>query len=70
MSTEYKIVCVNCKDKGPSFAAGSSAYGYIVWNGDEWRRWLGHGEPVGHHEGHDVRIVSENADLPWESEDA
>lgn len=68
MSTGYRLVCFTCKDEGPSFASGSIAYGFKVWNTDEWMKWLGHREPVGHHEGHDLRIVSEHDDLPWDDE--
>lgn len=68
MSTGYRLVCFTCKDEGPSFASGSIAYGFKVWNTDEWMKWLGHREAVGHHEGHDLRIVSEDVDLPWDDE--
>lgn len=71
MSTSYRLVCFTCKTKSeeaPSFASGSIAYGFKVWNTDEWFKWLGHGEANGHHEGHDLRIVSENVDLPWDDE--
>lgn len=65
MSTEYHLVCFTCKEEGPSFAAGSIAYGYKVWNEDEWKPWLGHREDVGKHEHHDVRVVCEDTDLPF-----
>lgn len=68
MSTSYNLVCFTCKIEGPSFASGSIAYGFKVWNTDEWMKWLGHGEAVGQHEGHDLRIVSEQDDLPWDDE--
>lgn len=69
MSTDYRIVCYDCKKDGPLFASGSGFYGYKVWDDKELRLWLGHKEPIGHHEGHDLRIVSEHVDLPWQVED-
>lgn len=69
MSTDFSIVCVTCKQRGPIFASSSIAYGYKVWEIGEIREWLGHRANCGHHEGHDLRIVSEHSDLPWESED-
>lgn len=41
----------------------------VYWNAKDWtasltaREILGHREAVGHHEGHDLRIVHEQADL-------
>jgi hypothetical protein len=66
MSTDYNIVCFDCKKRGPIFASGSVAYGYKVWvTNDELLKWLGHREDIGLHEGHDLRIVDENIDLDW-----
>lgn len=69
MSTDFRLVCFTCKSESPSiFASSSIAYGYKVWDhDDQQRQWLGHREAVGHHESHDLRIVNENADLPWDS---
>ena len=69
MSTDYKIVCYDCKSVSPVFASGSISYGFKVWGIDEVKEWLGHREPCGHHENHDLRIVSEHIDLPWEYEE-
>lgn len=66
MSTDYKMVCYDCKASGPIFASGSGFYGYEVWDISEIREFLGHGKAVGAHEGHDLRVVSEHADIPWE----
>lgn len=68
MSTDYTIACFDCKSESPIFASASIAYGFKVWEDEDWRKWLGHREHVGHHEGHDLRIVSEHMDLPWNSE--
>lgn len=67
MSTDYLLVCYTCKTrmKG-SFASGSGFYGFKVWDVSEMLAWLGHGQSVGTHEGHDLRIVSEHAELEWE----
>ena len=70
MSTDYKIICCDCKEEGPIFASGSIAYGFKVWaSSDMWgesdvQKWLGHRKPVGSHEGHDLRIVHEEAVPP------
>lgn len=70
MSEEYLLVCYTCESRMPdSLAGGAGAYGYKVWGVDDMLKWLGHGEPVGHHERHDLRIVHEQADLPWNCED-
>ena len=66
MSTDYRMVCYTCKATGPIYASGSGSYGFKVWADDEILKWLGHREAVGHHEGHDLRIVSEHVELPWE----
>lgn len=74
MSTDYNIACFDCKEVGPIFASCSIAYGYKVWAAnDTWgeseaQKWLGHRQAVGTHEGHDLRIVHEQADLPWKQE--
>lgn len=66
MSTDYRLVCYTCKTEAPGpFASASGFYGYKVWVTPENATWLGHREAVGHHEGHDLRIVSEDVDLPW-----
>lgn len=65
MSTDYIMVCYTCKSEGPIYASGSISYGFKVWKDDEILKWLGHREAVGHHEGHDLRIVSEHVELPW-----
>lgn len=71
MSTDYRIVCYDCKKVGPIYASGSGAYGFKVWvANEELLKWLGHREPVGHHEGHDLRVVSEHCDLPFEDNDS
>lgn len=69
MSTDSRIVCFTCEEEGPGiFASGSGFYGYKVWDlSAVTRKWLGHGDAFGRHEGHDLRIVSENVDLPWEA---
>jgi hypothetical protein len=70
MSTDQRFVCFTCKSEGPLFASGSGAYGYKVWQlGDDDLKWFGHREACGHHEHHDLRIVGEGMDLPWETED-
>ena len=66
MSTDYRMACYTCKETGPLYASGSSSYGFKVWEDAEILKWLGHGEAIGHHEGHDLRIVSEHIELPWE----
>ena len=67
MSTDYKMVCYTCKSTGPIYASGSISYGFKVWvTNDQLLKWLGHKEAIGHHEGHDLRIVSEHEELPWE----
>jgi hypothetical protein len=66
VSTDYLITCFDCKEQGPIFASSSIAYGFKVWDIDEVREWLGHRKDIGTHEGHDLRIVHEGADLPWE----
>lgn len=66
MSTDYTIVCYDCKSESPIFASASISYGFKVWiENPELLEWLGHREDVGRHEGHDLRIVGEQ-DLPWE----
>lgn len=67
MSTDFSFACFTCKEKGPSFASSSISYGYKVWNEDEWRAWLGHRKACGYHEGHDLRIISEDTDLTFDS---
>jgi hypothetical protein len=67
MSIDYTMVCYTCKETGPIFASASGSYGYKVWDIEEIRKWLGHGEAVGLHEGHDLRIVGE-IDLPWDDD--
>lgn len=66
MSSDYRLVCFTCEKTGPIFASGSIAYGYKVWDLGEIRKWLGHREAQGLHEGHDLRIVGEDVDLLWE----
>jgi hypothetical protein len=67
MSTCYELVCFTCECSMPgAFAYGSAFHGFNVCDDAAMRRWLGHGEAVGTHEGHDLRIVSDNFDLPWE----
>lgn len=69
MSTDYKMVCYTCKAEGPVYASGSISYGFKVWTENpELLKWLGHREACGLHEGHDLRIVSEQVDLPWPSD--
>lgn len=64
MSTDYKLVCYTCQCSMPtSFASGSGFYGYKVCAGSGMLEWLGHGQAVGTHEGHDLRIVSEQVEL-------
>lgn len=70
MSTDYFLVCYTCKTKmRPAFASGAGFSGFKVWDEKPMLAWLGHGEAVGHHEGHDLRVVSEHADLPGETDD-
>jgi hypothetical protein len=70
MSTDYHMVCFDCKEEGPTFASASIAYGFKVWvENPELLKWIGHREAVGHHEGHDLRIVPEGRDLPWVKDD-
>lgn len=67
MSTDYKLACFTCRQTMQgAFASGSSFYGFKVWDTAPMLEWLGHGQAIGHHEGHDVRIVSEQDELPWE----
>lgn len=69
MSTDYRLVCFTCEEEAPeAFASGSIAYGYKVWGSKSNLEWLGDRKPCGHHENHDLRIVNEGADLPWEAE--
>lgn len=69
MSTDYRIVCCTCRSESPTLASASGFYGFKLWDIDpELREWFGHGQAVGHHEGHDLRILSEHADAPWEAE--
>jgi len=70
MSTDYRIACFTCREECPAlFASASGFYGFKVWDHDEnTRKWFGHKEAVGKHEHHDLRIVSEHVDLPWEQE--
>lgn len=69
MSTDYYLCCFDCKVcMTPSIASGSISYGYKVWGTEEMKKFLGHNSPVGSHEGHDLRIVDENYDLPWEDD--
>ncbi len=71
MSTDYKIACFDCKTEGPIVASASGFYGYKVWDlNDEDRKWFGHRQAIGTHEGHDLRIVHEQAELPWKAEPA
>jgi hypothetical protein len=66
MSTDYKLVCYTCKcEMHGAFASGSIFYGFKVWDTQPMLDFLGHGQDVGLHEGHDLRIVSENIELPW-----
>lgn len=67
MSTDYKLVCFTCKSVMPeAFASSSISYGYKVWDfAEETHKWLGHRLPIGLHEGHDLRIVKEQTELPW-----
>lgn len=70
MSTDYFAVCYTCKTKlGNPVASGSGFYGFKVWTDSGFAEWLGHGMAVGTHEGHDIRIVSEQVDLEWEYDD-
>lgn len=67
MSTDYRMTCFDCKKTGPIYASGSISYGYKVWlDNPELLTWLGNKHDTGHHEGHDLRIVSEHKNLPWE----
>jgi hypothetical protein len=56
MSTDYVIVCIDCKAEcGEMFASRSIAYGFKVWDHTpEARAWLAA------HESHALRIVSEH----------
>lgn len=70
MSTDYNMVCFTCKETGPTYASASISYGFKVWvTNDELLKWLGHREDVGRHENHDLRIVPEGKDLPWDIDD-
>ena len=67
MSTDYRLACFTCQTTMPgAFASGSGFYGFKVWDTAPLMSWLGHGEAVGAHEGHDLRIVSEHVELEWE----
>lgn len=67
MSTDYYLCCFDCKKKmRSSIASGSISYGYKVWGTEEMKKFLGHNKACGDHEGHDLRIVSEHYELPWE----
>jgi hypothetical protein len=79
MSTDYFAVCFTCKTAMPdALASGSIGYGFVVWDDglNKLRDWIvGESEKpgvsksgVGAHEGHDIRIVSEHYELPWEDE--
>lgn len=66
MSIDYNLVCFTCKKSCPEIvASGSGAYGFKVWDLEPIRKWLGHGEAVGNHEGHDLRIVCTDA-IDWD----
>lgn len=70
MSTDYFLVCFDCKEKmNEPFSSGSISYGFKICNFKHIDKFLGHQESVGYHEGHDLRIVSEHYDLPWEDND-
>lgn len=69
MATDYILVCVDCKvAMDTCLASGSGFYGFKVWGDsiEEMKAWLGHGQAIGTHEGHDVRLVSGNTEFPWE----
>jgi len=68
MSTDYFLACFTCeKTCQDPFASASGFHGYEVHEmSDETLTWLGHGDAIGSHECHDVRIVSEDYELPWE----
>lgn len=69
MSTDFHMVCYTCKETGPIFSSSSISYGHKVWLiNEELLNWLGHREDCGRHEGHDLRIVSEHVDLPWDDD--
>jgi hypothetical protein len=70
MSIDYKLVCFTCKSEAPSsFACASGFFGYkVLAPDDDMLKWLGHGEAIGHHENCDLRIMHEDADLPWANE--
>lgn len=64
MSTDYFAACYTCRaEMEESLASGSAFYGFKTWDEAiaDFRAWL----PA--HEGHDVRIVSEHVELPWEA---
>ena len=66
VSTDYLMICYDCKKSGPIYASASIAYGFKVWlENPELLEWLGHRKDIGNHEGHDLRIVSEQIELPW-----
>jgi hypothetical protein len=69
VSTDYSLVCFDCKEDGPIFASSSIAYGYKVWDIERLRAWLGHREAIGKHEGHDLRILHQDADRPWDDDE-
>jgi len=69
MSTDYFLVCFDCKEKmKEAFASGSIGYGFKVWDFENVKKWLGHKVSVGYHEGHDLRIVSEHYEFPGEDD--
>lgn len=69
MSDDYFPVCFRCKAKYDRYFASASAFYSMrtpFWEEDELRAfedWLGQ------HERHDVRIVWEQDELPWEVDD-
>lgn len=71
MSTDYFLVCFDCKEIMEGIIASSAgSYGFKVWDEalEDIRKFLGHREDIGLHEWHDVRLVNEHYDLPWENE--
>lgn len=69
MSVTYDFACFTCQTTMRMFfATGSGFHGFRIRHGatEELAQWLGDGKAVGTHEGHDVRLVSEHVDLPWE----
>ena len=69
MSTDYQMVCFTCRARGPIFASSSIAYGYKIWEIEDLRKWLGHRDAIGFHEGHDLRIINGEMDLSWEEDE-